>query len=606
MQRLRALRYPVMAGIAMVVAAVMLSVAGFFFTWNPKTVLSWGNNIQSPLQGFYASQTDTDGTYHWSRPEATIQFTRITIHPISILQLVVSDSGRPVVLTIQSGALVAQPTIAQYTRHIALLLPIGQSNADMSVTMHVPPLVSATDERALGVRVRSVTVLTVSSGFPALPWLGMMVWVALLLSVSAWLCRAPALLVWGSGVLIAPLLFGMAVVVNAGLAAAWLTAWAIVVPLVPLLIAFLRWRRLQIPPLVVCAIALWLLVRLVLVVYPAFDGHDFLIHAKRLDEFHRLQSLTLLDHPYEFSGRPALVLPLFYWLSDALARIVGLDVAMHVVTVCAESLLGLLVWLMLRQVQVSVRTATLAVVLTLAMPIATTILWWAFMPQVLAHLLAFVVIYATLRRDRWGAVLAGVALTGVVWTHIGEILIVAVWYIGVRVSEADRWSPAWWWRWLPVVLLPLSATSLYVNYMWTLFHTAPTVARTMPFPFANMLAQMKEGLAVGFAPIVWWLTPLLALVAWRRVPRLAPAWVVTVVFWLSIELVTGYQVRYGYLAVPLIAIGLAYCLTPLTRYGRAGWVFVATIVLFITWVSLALWIDSTLLGVHPRVDGLSH
>jgi hypothetical protein len=228
------------------------------------------------------------------------------------------------------------------------------------------------------------------------------------------------------------------------------------------------------------------------------------------------------------------------------------------------------------------------------------------MPQVLAHFFAFVVIYATLRRDRWGAILAGFAMAGVVWTHIGEILIALVWYIGVRLSEPDRWSSAWWWRWLPVAVLPLSATSLYVNYMLLLLHSAPTSARTVSIHFANMLSQMKEGLAVGFAPIVWWLTPLLALVAWRRLPKLAPAWVLTVVFWLVIELITGYQVRYGYLAVPLIAIGLAYCLTPLTRYGRAGWVFVATIVLFVTWVSLALWVDATLLGVHPRVDGLSH
>jgi hypothetical protein len=240
------------------------------------------------------------------------------------------------------------------------------------------------------------------------------------------------------------------------------------------------------------------------------------------------------------------------------------------------------------------------------MPIATTVLWWAFMPQVLAHLLAFVVVYATLRRDRWGSILAGLAMTGVVWTHIGEVLIIAVWYIGLRVSEADRGSSGWWWRWLPVVALPLSATSLYLNYLQTLLHTAPTVARIVPFRFANMLAQIKEGLAVGFAPLAWWLTPLLMLVAWRRLPPLAPAWAVTVVFWLSVELITGYQVRYGYLAVPLIAIGLAYCLAPLTRYGRAGWVFVATIVLFVTWVSLALWVDSTLLGVHTRVDGLSH
>ncbi len=606
MQRLRGLIYPAITMVTLVVAVVVLSAVSFFFTWNPTIVLPWGNNAQAPLQGFYASETDNVGPYHWSNPDATIQFPRITTHPISLLQLVVSDSGRPVLLTIHSGTVEIKPTVAQQTRHIALLLPMRQSNADLTVTIHAPPFVSATDERPLGVRVRSVTITAVSAGFLALPWFGVIVWLALLISMSAWLCRAPTSVVWGSGVLLAPFLFGVAMVVNAGFATAWLTAWAIVLPVVPLLIAFLRWRRLQIPPLILCVLALWLLIRLVFVVYPAFEGHDYLIHAKRLVEFHHAQSLTLLDHPYEFNGRPGLVLPLFYWISDALAHVMGLNLAMHTVMVCAESLLGLVVWLILRQCHVSERTATLAVVLTLAMPIATTVLWWSFMPQVLAHLLAFLVIYATLRRDRWGAVLAGVALTGVVWTHIGEILIIAVWYVGVRVSESDRWSPAWWWRWLPVIVLPLSATSLYLNYIQTLMNAAPTSARTVPFHFANMLLQLKEGLAVGFAPIVWWLTPLLMFVAWRRLPRVAPAWGVTVLLWLSVELISGYQVRYVYLAVPLIAIGLAYSLAPLTRYGRAGWVFVATIVLFVTWVSLALWVDATLLGVHPRVDGLSH
>ncbi|RLT23013.1 MAG: hypothetical protein DWI30_04565 [Chloroflexi bacterium] len=604
MQQLRNLVYPVLTWLIMVAAVIVVCVVGYGALWPTKLVLPWSANGVSPFQGFYAIQTDDVGPYRWSKTDSTIRIAGVADHTMSIMQLIVSDSGRPVPVSLRSGSLVVTTIVAQQTRHIALLLPLIHANVDTTVHMYAPPFVHPADERQLGVRVRSVTLLMASSNTLALSWLGVLLWVALIIWVSAWLLRAHRVVVWLSGVLGAPLLFAGAIIINASMTAAWLMSWALVLPLVPLLIVVMRWLRL--PTVVQSAVAFWVAVRLLLVVYPAFDGHDFLIHAKRLGEFHRLQSLTLLDHPFEFSGRPALILPLFYWLSDALARVVGLDLAMHVVIVCAESLLAVVVWLILRQCQVPARTAIIATLLTLAMPIATAILWWSFMPQVLAHLLAFVVIYATLRRDRWGAVLAGVAMAGVVWTHIGEVLIVAVWYSAVRVSEPDRGSAAWWWRWLPTVLLPLSATSLYVNYVYTLFHSEPTAARIVPFRFANMLAQMKEGLAVGFAPIAWWITPLLALVAWRRLPQLAPAWAVTVVFWLGVELITGYQVRYGYLAVPLIAIGLAYCLTPLTRYGRAGWVFALTIVLFVTWVSLALWVDATLLGVHPRVDGLSH
>jgi hypothetical protein len=604
MQQLRNLVYPVLTWLIMVAAVMVVCVVGYGALWPTKLLLPWGANGVSPFQGFYASQTDDVGPYRWSKTDSTIRIAGVADHTMSIMQMIVSDSGRTVPVSLRSGSLVVTTIVAQQTRRIALLLPLIQANVDTTVHMYAPPFVHPADERQLGVRVRSVTLLMASSNTLALSWLGVLLWVALIIWVSAWLLRAHRVVVWLSGVLGAPLLFAGAIIINASMTAAWLMSWALVLPLVPLVIVGMRWLRL--PTVVQSAVAFWVAVRLLLVVYPAFDGHDFLIHAKRLGEFHRLQSFTLLDYPFEFSGRPALILPLFYWLSDAIARVVGLDLAMHVVIVCAESLLAVVVWLILRQCHVPARTAIIATLLTLAMPIATAILWWAFMPQVLAHLLAFVVIYATLRRDRWGAVLAGVAMAGVVWTHIGEVLIIAVWYIGLRVSEPDRWSSSWWWRWLPVVVLPLSAVSLYVNYVYTLLDLAPTVARAVPSRFANMLAQIKEGLAVGFAPLAWWLTPLLMLVAWRRLPQLAPAWVVTVVFWLGVELITGYQVRYGYLAVPLIAIGLAYCLTPLTRYGRAGWVFALTIVLFVTWVSLALWVDATLLGVRPRVDGLSH
>ena len=604
MQQLRSLVYPVLTWLVMVVAVMVVCVVGYGALWPTKLVLPWNTQGVSPFQGFYARQTDDVGLYHWSKTDSTIRFAGVSAHTMSIMQMIVSDSGRTVPISLRSGSLVVKTIVAQQTRHIALLLPLVQANVDTTVHMYVPPFVHPADDRQLGARVRSVTLLTTSSNTLALLWLGVLLWIAIIIWVSAWLLHVRGVVAWLSGVLGAPLLFAGAIIINANLTAAWLMSWALVLPLVPLVIVGMR--RLCLPTVVQAVVAFWLAVRLLLVVYPLFVGHDFLIHAKRLGEFHRLHALTLLDRPFEFAGRPALILPLFYWLSDAVAHVVGLHLAMHVLIVCAESLLGVMVWLILRQCQVPVRTASIATLLTLAMPIATTILWWSFMPQVLAHLLAFGVIYATLRRDRWGAVLAGVAMAGVVWTHIGEVLIVAVWYSAVRVSEPDRLTRAWWWRWLPVAVLPLSAASLYVNYGYTLLDSVPAVARAVPFRFANMLAQIKEGLAVGFAPIVWWLTPLLALVAWRRLPQLAPAWMVTVVFWLGVELITGYQVRYGYLAVPLIAIGLAYCLTPLTRYGRAGWVFVATIVLFVTWVSLALWIDATLLGVHPRVDGLSH
>jgi hypothetical protein len=182
--------------------------------------------------------------YHWSKPEATIDFTQIITQPSAILQLVVSDSGRTFPLTLQSGAVTVTTIVPQQTRYIALLLPKPKATADMMVMLHVPAFVSLTDARQLGVLVRSVTIQTGAQGIPAMLWLGLIVWLAFIVSVSAWLLRATPLVIWLSGAICAPLLFSVAIVVNASLMPAWVTACGSRIPTS----ATVDWRASLVPP----------------------------------------------------------------------------------------------------------------------------------------------------------------------------------------------------------------------------------------------------------------------------------------------------------------------------------------------------------------------
>lgn len=342
--------------------------------------------------------------------------------------------------------------------------------------------------------------------------------------------------------------------------------------------------------------------------YPPFAGHDYAIHLRRLLRFHDGATI-LTDNPYEFGQRVSLILPYYYYFADALSTALGHHLALHGLMITSETALGVVVWLLLRQIGVESRTAQLAGILTLVWPISSAVLWWSFMPQITAHVLTVVVAYAAVRIDRRGAYLAALCLVLIAAVHIGEFMVAAIWYGLLRISERDIFRRSWWQRSLPVLAVMPIPVVLYWPVIQTLgaTDTAPIMQSTATFAHIDqLLLRMRTAATVAWQPIPVVVGPVVIGAAIWAIKRPAWAWFgVGVTFWL-VELITQAQVRYLYTVTPLLATGFAVILMPIWRKGYAGRLFVLCLIGFVTWVSVALWIDGVMGWQKPRIDGLTH
>lgn len=583
------------------VLACLCLLIGFALWWPASYLLTYSETDDAHYRGVYAAEiTSTNDTYHWTAADALLKVPRTTWAPFAIVDVKILDSARPLTLTIATHAVPIETT-----RRVIVLLA-QPALLDTALVLRAPPLLQPDDDRHLGVRLARVDIHTVGQRLPAPLWLMMACWLVVVLSVS---CRVLGLAprVRWLVALVVPLLMMWTIHVDPSFATRWVWGWTLTWGIG--VVGWVVMCRLlpQLPRTVRIVVWIWLMLRLITITYPGFEGHDYVIHAKRLLTMSEQQQWTVLDYPFEFNRRPALIVPLFYIIAGVLEPLFGTSWAMHVIAVCAEITTAVCFWVLLHRTNVSPRHATMATIVALVMPLSSAVLWWAFFPQILAHMCLFGMMASTARRDQGGAWWAGVWCAAIAWTHIGEILIAAVWYGWMRISEGDRGTSAWWWRWVPVVTIPLSALLVYVPYIQFLLNTVPSaVSPTLPQTWEQRIAQLQVAFAVGFAPIPWWLFPVLWWIIWHRIPQVARPWIVTVACWLLVELVTAYQVRYIYLAMPLVALGVSALLVPIWQRHWAGRVFVVVLVVSIAWISGAHWYDATLLGYRMRIDGLSH
>jgi hypothetical protein len=585
--------------VASVLACVCL-VSGFFVVSPGTFSLTFSETDDAQYRNIYAVEQDESGqSYHWTSAGAQFIVPRTSWFPLAIVGVTLLDSARP--LTVQLDSLAIE---VNETRRVFILVSLPQNSA--YVDINAPILQSTTDPRSLGVRISNVLIYRVGNGVPAPIWFAVLCVLVILLTTSMRVSGVTTWHLW-SVVLVVPLLMLWAVTHDASMATGWVWNWVLTWWLLVVASVVMRYFIPDIPIGVRVLFLIWMLVRLIGVTYPGFEGHDYLIHLKRLLAMQETQQWTALDYPYEFNRRPALIVPLFYALSAVFEPLLGISLAMHTIAVCVETATALVVWVLTQRLAVPMRVRVIAIMLLLAMPLSSAVLWWSFFPQILAHFCLFGMMMSVVRRDMRGAWWSGVWCAAIAWSHIGEILIAVVWYICVRIYEPDRGTRDWWMRWVPIMLIPLSALVVYIPYIQLLMaQSALGVPSLRTPPLLPRLSQIKEAFAVGFAPIPWWLFPIIWGVAWRRVPLLARPWLIAATVWIFVELVSGYQVRYIYFTVPLLVLGISYILVPHTRRGWAGRMFVMTIVLFVTWVSFAHWHDVTLLWYRMRVDGLTH
>lgn len=570
--------------------------------WPVTYQLTYNETDNAYYRHVYAAETNAAGEiYHWTASEAQLIVPRSTWAALTVVDMTVLNSARPVVLNINTLAV----PIDTATRRVSVL--VAQPTwLHTTIDLRTPALRLTNDDRLLGVRLADVRIHGVASRWPSPLWLLLGCWLIGCVVVLCHVSGVPVPYTW-IGVVLVPVMCVWVIRLDASYATAWLYAWSVTWLVVALGMVCIRCVLPQLPLSVRIAVVVWLTIRVLGITYPGFDGHDYVIHAKRLLTMSEQHRITVLDYPYEFNRRPALIVPLFYGVAYLLQPLFGTDLAMHLIAISAETGTALLLWAWLTRAGVTPRIATITTILVLAMPLSSVVLWWAFFPQILAHTFLFALMLATSRQDMRGAWWAGVLCAAIAWTHIGEILIAAVWYVSVRMFEPDRGMRDWWWRWVPVVTIPLSALLVYVPYLQLLLNNPP--AREM-MPLArtwiSVLSEIKEAFAVGLAPIPWWVLPVLAGVAWWQSPRVARPWLVATIWWLVVEVISTYNVRSIYAAMPVFVLGLAFPLTRIAQRRSAGRMFVVVIIAFVAWVSAVHWHDATLWQYRLRIDGLTH
>ncbi len=546
------------------------------------------------LKGFYAPEVATDGTtYRWTSGAAEIRDIDLSTNTIAIWYVTVAGSPQQTLLSLDT--LTVQH--ADQRRYAFLAKPPSWDGVQ---TLHLETGTFADPHelRQLGVRVVTVSLVNGGRAIPHPFSLATIVFCMLMLACSAWM------LGWGwRGVLVASLAMIAAVVclqlISPRATGLWIRDYARIVLLVPVSVWVLRrW----LPMALLTGWASMLALRLWGISGPGFAGHDYEIHLRRLSDF-RTGIWTLAAHPYEFGRRESIILPLFYRTADALAGLLGTHLAMHLMIVCAETSIALLVWLMLRRLQVAARTALIAALVVLCMPLSTSVLYWSFMQQICAHLLTFGIAYLTIRRTNRSAWLAGLLLAVVALTHIGETFIAVVWYLAIRLAEPDRFTRPWWLRSLPALMAGVAVLPLYWTFLGRLGASGSPIVQPTSH---DILQQMLVAFTVGLAPLPLLVASIVLVILLWQLPRLTIPWISVVVVFFGVELATRAQVRYLYTGAPLVAVALGWCIAPLWRKGAAGRLLVLLVVAFIAWVSAALWIDAVMGWQKPRIDGLTH
>ncbi|KPL85681.1 hypothetical protein [Herpetosiphon geysericola] len=583
---------------------------------------NWGDQ-NSFAGGFEQEQNSQGETYRWTQAQAWIRLQGLNSANPRLLSLQVGGvpPRLPLSATLQISTLNASVVLplAQTARNYQLLIP-ATNQQDWQVELRVPTQQVLPDPRFLGIRLDHVQLQTPSNVWASSTWQLLLVQVAIVSSLIGLLLllKADKLTIAGLSLLSIGslnLITGKFVLV----AWAWQLRLLIVMLAATLIICCLRSLiQSQIRPLLskqeyrylIIFSVITFFIPLISILFPNFGSHDRLIHADRLDQVAQGSGL-LLDKLYEFQGRETITPTTFYLLALPLKLLLqnngviieGLYTFLH-----ASS--GLLVAIILLRWKVRPSIALAAMIFISAMPLQLTILWWGFAPQIVGQwlvllFLASLSFQATPQPNLWTIGLVSLAL----WMHNGVALLTGVWLasywvLGFVFDVAQRKH---YRAWL-ICLIGISLFGLLAIYI-DLFTTTGTT-QAQPMRITTQLTAVINGLSASFAPfgIIFiatvFLLPFIKLE--KSLKLLFLASILTFFGFISIDLLLGVQVRYGYFIVPfLLMLSLIFidqCLF-VVKYVDYGLIILA---LIIYGSSLAAWYDAIVLGVKPSLLGLTH
>ncbi len=595
---------------------------------------------------FHSVEEDARGTpYRWTHDHSTI-----TLHGSASVEraaLTLHLGGMPehvplphTVQTRLDGEEWLTFQVGSKPRAYGLLLPPptlrdGSLNLELlTEATRVPP-----DPRKLGVRLDRVSLQWMGSS-PVLPtWPVLLVQGLIIAAVLAlaWYLALPR---WSVAVIAVSLVVALGWLAGSNVLIA--PAWLARIFVTSLALLVLLWggapalRRVvspagaaSLPPperrsglqwlwlITILAVAL----RMVVILSPPFEPHDWYIHRKRIIDFLN-GAFVLYDKPAEFSTRLTVVPPAPYLFFAPFTLLTSNPVvAMQGVYAFFDGITALLVGVLTRFFGGSLRAASIAALIFALFPLNLTALWWGFGPQVIGQ--CFTVLFVLFLAwsqplTRCGWVLAWLVFTLLLLSHVGAGILggfLLAGYLALtwlfRRNEEHRWKG---WG-LTMITSGAAVTLLLYSAVNAMQLSGLSSNERLGWDEGDVFRVQwtLASLNVSFSPagVVLPILSVAFLVASASHAHrwILGAWLACAGGFFAIDLATGLQVRYAYFLVPLVAAGLGMVLDGyLTRppRSRLGWVVAGCLVGLIGVAGLHLWWEGIFAGIKPSLRGLTH
>lgn len=573
-------------------------------------------------------------SYRWTTGESTLVLGQLGARRDTILTLELGGRPEPTPLEL---SLNGRPWLATSAttdpRHLRLLLPPDHADS-LRIGIRSETFSNPGDSRRLGVKVEGFRVTFPGSGL-ALPNLShYLSQLALVLAVQLTAIRLG--LGWrGQAIVTAPIALALAALLSGALLLAddYLSSLAVA----SALLAGLTWlalpqaerladiqgqrfgdrreiRILWAIMLAACAI------RLLGMLYPTFDGQDLGRNVRR-------QLMTLTGQMYIISGsaefaKGQTIYPTGPYLFLMPGMLFSADVGKLIETVLTilEGTTTFFVALLARRLGGGRDAGRIAAILFLGAYASFSVHVFQFSAQIFGQWLTAPIALLLLAGDGWPSLrrwsLAILVLLFGIYSHIG-VAILGISWMGAMLLLALLGQPRVAWRAI-AVLVAAVVGALFFMYLdiaaITVSHTSSVLGRETGggalLPGATPL--LVKGLRLAYTDIGLALLPfglLLLALRHRRLDRLfVPLGaLVTVLFYLAVDLAFKLQVRYFYFALPLAMAVIAYTLGELARsYPRWGRVSAWALALSLAVQGVALWFSTAFGDGQISMTPLTH
>jgi hypothetical protein len=591
------------------------------------------------LRGVYHRETVDDRNYRWARGDAQVLLPVGQAAPAIFraeLYSAPQPGDGPLPFAMRAGPAELRFDVAPTERVYQVLLPAEAVERGLLTLQFASPTVTpAGDDRLLAVALDRIGVIPATGVGIAPPAITLvLVELAAAAAVAAILWLNGARPAWaiagaaGAALFLAGLNLGQRYWVGLG-------AWPLAMVGAILAGGSLAARRLL--PRADTAEArftrrLWLValagvaLRLGGVAMPGFAFNDLDVQTLLFTRVLRGE-VYLFENAHEFAGGQTFYPsgPYTFFLPLLLLRptaAFGLHIGAALVDALGVPIIGLLA----RELGMRRRAALLAAAVLAVMPMHFTALWWGFSTniggQMLFLLASWRLLSYTRAPSRWSAAILFVALTALMLSHVGVLLLGG---LTLAITFGLSWLrprlSARAWRGLLAACVG-AGTLFLLSYVS--FVAAPMLGSAQGV-FANdgrmapELVAKERAYIAGILPVALWrgmgmlpfllLIPGLALI-WRGAERpfargLLAAWFATPVIFCVIEFAILLQVRYIYFLGPLCAMGFAAVLDRLLE-RRAGRPVAIGALALIVWLGLFLWFNAAVVGIKPSLVPLTH